>query len=55
MTGETWVTVECDRAFYVDFGINVVACDRLPSGPVTLILKLSKEQLQKLQETNESV
>lgn len=48
-----WVTVECDRVLYVDFGKNVVACDRLPSGKVTLILKLSEEQLEKLNESEE--
>lgn len=42
-----WITVKCERALYVDFGINVVACDRLPSNP-TLILKLSDEELKKL-------
>lgn len=45
---DQWITVECERALYVDFGINVVACDRLPSGPVTLLVKLSGEQIDKL-------
>ena len=43
-----WITVEVERALYVDFGINVVACDRLPGGNLTLLLKLSDEQLKKL-------
>lgn len=35
---DVWVTVTADKALYVDFGRDVVACDRLPS-PITLILK----------------
>jgi hypothetical protein len=42
-----WITVKCEKAFYIDFGNAVVACDRLPSNP-TLILKLSSEQAEKL-------
>ena len=36
-----WVTLECERAHYVDRGRNVILCDRLPS-PVTLVVKLAR-------------
>lgn len=35
---DRWVTVHVERALYVDYGINTILCDRLPS-PITLVLK----------------
>lgn len=34
-----WITIECERALYVDRGQATILCDRLPS-PVTLVVKL---------------
>lgn len=42
-----WVEIDCERALYVDRGRDVILCDRLPS-PVTLLLKLSDEEITKL-------
>lgn len=36
-----WITVECERALYVDRGRTAVLCDRLPS-PVTMVLKVDQ-------------
>lgn len=42
-----WLTIECEKALYADRGKTVVLCDRLPS-PVTLVVKVSDEELKKL-------
>jgi hypothetical protein len=35
-----WVTLDCERALYVDRGRDTILCDRLPS-PITLVVKLA--------------
>jgi hypothetical protein len=42
---EEWLTLECERAHYVDRGRDVILCDRLPS-PVTLVVKLARAATQ---------
>lgn len=37
----TWITVEAERAFYVDEGVQKVLCDGLPS-PVTLVIRVAQ-------------
>jgi hypothetical protein len=44
---DRWVTIEAERALYVDRGRTVVLCDRLPS-PVTLVLKLPATAIRSL-------
>lgn len=45
MNEPIWITVNALRAFYVDRGHDVVVCDRGHSGPVTLILLVSQDEL----------
>jgi hypothetical protein len=45
MTPSVWITVEADRALYVDRGNTVVLCDRLPS-PVTLVLLVASREAE---------
>lgn len=42
-----WLTLECERALYVDRGSDLILCDRLPS-PVTMVLKLSEKAAARL-------
>lgn len=49
--GENWITIDAERALYVDRGVNIILCDRLPS-PVTLLVKISDEQAQYLRSLN---
>lgn len=38
----TWRIIKARRALYVDYGINVVVCDRLPRGQVTLLVDVEE-------------
>jgi hypothetical protein len=40
-----WLTIECERALYVDRGRETVLCDRLPS-PITLVVKLTAQAIE---------
>jgi hypothetical protein len=50
-TGQ-WITIEAERVLYVDRGQSVIVCDRAQRGPVTLLLRLSDVEMQKLREAN---
>jgi tRNA A37 threonylcarbamoyladenosine synthetase subunit TsaC/SUA5/YrdC len=39
-----WVTIDAERALYVDRGVETILCDRLP-GPVTLVLKVRADAI----------
>jgi hypothetical protein len=46
-----WLTIECERALYVDRGRTPVLCDRLPS-PITLVVKPAAHTQQGYPMTN---
>jgi hypothetical protein len=41
---EYWLQLDASRVLYVDRGVNVILCDRLPSD-VTLVVKMTDEQI----------
>lgn len=43
-----WITIEAERVLYVDRGRNVILCDDHHKGPVTLVVKVSKQDGAKL-------
>lgn len=44
---DVWLTIETERALYVDRGKEIILCDRL-SSPVTLVVRMTKENATKL-------
>jgi hypothetical protein len=53
-----WITVDVERALYVDRGRNVILCELMP-GPQTLVLKLKgigmTDELQRLRSALENI
>ena len=43
-----WITIDVERALYVDRGREVILCDRLPS-PATLVIKVRGDQIVEVQ------
>lgn len=44
-----WITVNCERALYVDRGRDVIACDRLSSN-VTMLLKVAAAEIETMRQ-----
>lgn len=49
-----WITIEAERVLYVHRGRDVILCDRDHPGPVTLVVKLTNEEMQKLKDDDSS-
>ena len=43
----SWITIEAERALYVDRGATAILCDRLPDRP-TLVVRLTDAARLKL-------
>lgn len=40
-----WITVHADRILYVDYGIDTILCDRVMPARGTLVLRMTREQI----------
>lgn len=40
-----WVTVHADRILYVDYGVDIILCDRNMPSAGTLVLRMTREQI----------
>jgi hypothetical protein len=43
---DRWITLKAKRVLYVQFGRDVILCDREHPGPVTLVLCVSGDALK---------